>query len=338
MGRKNKAYRITMEEALQRRLESMQAFGESKRRDKEQGLTDDKIYSFSTYRAYQRQAGYFVKYVEEKYPDCKTLKNARKYVNEWLGGLVDEGKSAWTVSLAAKALGKVYSIKPGDKDYFTPPARCREDIQRSRGEAVRDKHFSVTNNAELINFCTGTGLRRREVASVKSEDLLSRKDIEKKIKTLEGKITRSGKEDMLLSVFKDARLFNEEYYVFVKKGKGGKLRVAPIIGPHKDEIVQRFQETPKGQKVWLHVNTNADIHDYRSKYATSLYKSCARDMSVIPYDRVNKGSGKKYQSDVYVCRKDEKGKRLDKKAMYITSKALGHNRINVIADHYLRNM
>lgn len=61
-------------------------------------------------------------------------------------------------------------------------------------------------------------------------------------------------------------------------------------------------------------------------------------MSVIPYDRVNKGSGKKYQSDVYVCRKDEKGKRLDKKAMYITSKALGHNRINVIAEHYLRNM
>ena len=53
---------------------------------------------------------------------------------------------------------------------------------------------------------------------------------------------------------------------------------------------------------------------------------------------MNKGTGRRYQSEVYVCRKDEAGKKLDKAAMLICSKALGHNRINVVADNYIRNL
>ena len=56
------------------------------------------------------------------------------------------------------------------------------------------------------------------------------------------------------------------------------------------------------------------------------------------YDRVNKGTGRKFQSDVYTCRKDESGKKLDKKAMLICSKALGHNRIEVVANNYIRGL
>ena len=62
MGRKNKTYHISINEALQRRLEAMQAFGESKRQDKINDDTQDKIYSFSTYQAYKRQTGYFVEH------------------------------------------------------------------------------------------------------------------------------------------------------------------------------------------------------------------------------------------------------------------------------------
>ena len=43
----------------------------------------------------------------------------------------------------------------------------------------------------------------------------------------------------------------------------------------------------------------------------------------IPYDKVNRGTGKRYQSEVYSCRKDEAGKKLDKAAMLVCSKALG---------------
>ena len=84
------------------------------------------------------------------------------------------------------------------------------------------------------------------------------------------------------------------------------------------------------------VNANADIHAYRGDYATTIYKAHARAIEDIPFDRVNKGTGKRFQSEVYVCRKDEAGKRLDKAAMLICSKALGHNRIEVVANNYIR--
>lgn len=53
---------------------------------------------------------------------------------------------------------------------------------------------------------------------------------------------------------------------------------------------------------------------------------------------MNKGSGRKYQSEVYICRKDEAGRKLDKAAMLVCSKALGHNRISVVADNYIRGL
>lgn len=59
---------------------------------------------------------------------------------------------------------------------------------------------------------------------------------------------------------------------------------------------------------------------------------------IVPYDRVNRGTGRRYQSEVYTCRKDEAGKKLDKAAMLICSKALGHNRISVVADNYIRGL
>ena len=99
-----------------------------------------------------------------------------------------------------------------------------------------------------------------------------------------------------------------------------------------------MKDTPKDAKVWQHVNSNADIHSYRSDYAVTIYKQYARPIEEIPFDRVNKGTGKKFQSEVYVCRKDESGKRLDKKAMLICSKALGHNRIEVVANNYIRGL
>ena len=40
--------------------------------------------------------------------------------------------------------------------------------------------------------------------------------------------------------------------------------------------------------------------------------------------------------EIYYCRGDRKGTWLDKNAMLAASKALGHNRISIIASNYLR--
>lgn len=246
--------------------------------------------------------------------------------------------SAWTIHTEEAALNKLYQIKPDDPERFQAPKRQRSEIKRSRGTAERDKHFSVTNNDELIKFCKGTGLRRRELGALKGKDLMTRTQIEQEISVLETK-QRTPTEEKWFAALLDTRMFPEtEYFIHVRNGKGGRQRISPIIGKHSDQIIERIKNTDKEEKVWEYVSTNADIHGYRAEYATAIYKAYARKIEDIPYDKINKGTGKKYQGDVYTCRADESGKKLDKAAMLICSKALGHNRISVVADNYIRGL
>lgn len=340
MGRRNKAYSKDLHQQAYDRLTAMQSFGESKRDAKENGTDREKIFSFNTYKAYWKHTKYFIQYIKENHPDCTTLKSARKYVNEWLQTRADQGLSAWTVQLEAKAMGKLYGISPDDEKYFKPPKRNRADIKRSRGDKVRDRHFSITNNDELIKFCRGTGLRRGELSELRGGELRTKEQIEQEISKIEAiPEPEKSKEDLRrLQVLKDTRLFDSEYYVYVRNGKGGRERLSPIVGKNIEQIVERIRNTPEGEKVWQHVHKSADIHGYRAEYATAIYKVHARAIEEIPYDRVNRGTGRRYQSQVYTCRKDEAGKKLDKAAMLICSKALGHNRISVVADNYIRGL
>ena len=124
----------------------------------------------------------------------------------------------------------------------------------------------------------------------------------------------------------------------MRNGKGGRARLSPITGKNTAQIVERIKNTPPEEKVWKHVHKSADIHGYRAEYATAIYRPHAREIKDIPYDRVNRGTGRRYQSEVYVCRKDEAGKKLDKAAMLVCSKAVGHNRISVVANNYIRGL
>ncbi len=338
MGRKNKSYSKDLHQQAYDRLTAMQAFGESKKEAMENGTAQDKIFSFNTYQTYWKHIKYFLKYIKEFHPECTTLKRAKKYVNEWLQTRVDQGLSAWTIQTEAKALGKLYGIQPDDPDYFQPPKRNRAEIKRSRGVRVRDLHFSKTNNDELIKFCQGTGLRRSELEALRGHDLMTRAQIEQEIARIEAlpEGAEKNQEEKHLGVLRDTRMFDCEYFIHVRNGKGGRERISPIVGKNVGQILERMQNTAGEEKVWQHVNANADIHAYRGDYATAIYKAHARLIEDIPFDRVNRGTGKHFQSEVYVCRKDEAGKRLDKAAMRICSKALGHNRIEVVANNYIR--
>ena len=206
---------------------------------------------------------YFIKYIKEKHPECTTLKSAKKYANEWLQTRVDQGLSAWTVQLEAKALGKLYGISPDDENYFKPPKRKREEIKRSRGDRVRDKHFSKTNNDELIKFCRGTGLRRKELQELRGKDLVPRAQIEAEISELQ-KIPEEQRAPSVtkrLEMLQDARLFPEEWFIHVRKGKGGRERLSPIIGKNAGPIIERITDTPpeeKGHKIIVGIQIAVD--------------------------------------------------------------------------------
>ena len=44
-------------------------------------------------------------------------RQAKRYVNEWLQVRVDQDLSGWTIQAEAKALGKLYGIKPDDEEH-----------------------------------------------------------------------------------------------------------------------------------------------------------------------------------------------------------------------------
>lgn len=340
MGRKNKAYFKDLHQQAYDRFQGMLSIGESKKEAVAAGTEQDKIFAFNTYKTYWKHTKYFIAYIKANHPECTTLKSARKYVGEWLQARVDQGLSAWTVQAEAKAMGKLYGITPEDKDYFKPPKRNREEIKRSRGDKVRDRHFSKLNNDELIKFCRGTGLRRSELKELRGKDLATRTQIEAEISRIEAipEEKRTPGDTSRLGMLQDTRMFQEEYFTHVRSGKGGRERYSPIVGKNAEQIIERIKDTPPAEKVWQHIHQCADIHGYRAEYATAIYKAHARAIKDIPYDRVNKGTGKRYQSQVYTCRKDEAGKKLDKAAMLVCSKALGHNRIEVVANNYIRGL
>lgn len=343
MGKKKKdKYYRDLKQQVYDRLTSMQAFGAKKSVDRMTGTTGDKIYSFSTYQTYYKHAKYFADYVMKEHPEVKNLKDARKYIGEWLRMREDEGLSAWTIQTEAKALGKLYGITPEDKDYYTPPQRHRSDIKRSRRPTARDSHFSEEKNKDFVEFCRGTGLRHREIGMLHGNAYVRRNQLQKRLEeTLELEKARelTPKEAHVKNMIRDALTFADvNDFVYVRNGKGGRTRIAPIVGEHASEIIAKFKSVAPTDKVWPTVPVAADVHGYRGDYATAVYKRYARDIDKIPADSTYAGINQPRQSEVYVCRKDRAGVKYDRKAMLLCSKALGHNRISVVADNYLYNL
>ena len=344
MGReKRKKYHKNMNQQLYMKLQGMLAIGESKRAAQKDGTAKDKIFSAATYKTYKKHLRYFTAWLKENHPEVTTLKKAKRYANEWLQFRAEECKtqqgkplSAWTIQTEAAAINKLYGINKDDPNRFQPPERHRADITRSRGEAARDSHFSEKNNWQLVCFCRGTGARVTALKRLVGRDLWTREQMSAAARNLRqtahetaGGLSKDQQRE--LRALNDALDFYAKYpeydmYVCYRKDKGGRTRFSPVIGPNKAEIVQRFRDTPLYEKVWQAVPAAMDCHSYRSDYAVAIYKEHAR-----PLDQCGRG-------EIYYCRGDERGVRYDKTAMQAASKALGHNRLDVIARHYLRGI
>lgn len=143
------------------------------------------------------------------------------------------------------------------------------------------------------------------------------------------------------------------------KGKGGKVRTIDVL-PGKEESVLKFAGNPAGKPIFASVPSHMDVHGCRKKYANAMYHSCQeklrkteeKDFQNFPpiwalrpvrnpdgsYLKKPDGSRiKTWQlvSSYYRCKKDKRGVVYDKKVMLYVSRQLGHNRISVIAGHYL---
>ena len=135
------------------------------------------------------------------------------------------------------------------------------------------------------------------------------------------------RKEMLQIEAEDLFFNNGRAYLNVPKGtKNGQPRIAEIHGVSEAEtkMIIKFIQSKKG-RLFPKLSPHYDNHYYRGIYAKRVYSFYARKEKDIP------------KKERYVMRKDRAGEVLDKLAMEITSKMLGHNRINVIAQSYLYN-
>lgn len=133
------------------------------------------------------------------------------------------------------------------------------------------------------------------------------------------------RKEMTMIRAEDLFFENGQAYLNVDKGtKGGKSRFAKIVGKTEaetKEIVKWIQS--KEGRLFYKLSSNYDNHYYRATYANRLYNQLKRDIADIPTE------------DKYIMRKERAGEVYDKQAMLQVSRALGHNRISVIAQSYL---
>lgn len=316
MGRwDKKKKKYTLRKDIQKRLDSYLKNGKNSSRDKDKNnkedLTQNKIYSYVTYKNYKRSCYKFADYLYTHNKEVRQLKDLKiKHVNSYLQYLVVKGYSAPTINSSKAAIAKLMQIS--SKEFIETPRVKRKDITRSRGEAMRDKHISKETENYYAKFTTAIGCRRSEMEELKGTDLV--------IKPLTVNVKDKSRNIQV-------KTLSKKYpQVLIRNGKGGKERFVPIFAKDKEELKEIINTFKKAgnDKVFGKLPSHYDNHFYRGQYAKRAYKKFARPVREI-----------KSKKEVYFCRGDKAGEAFDRKAMLIASQFLGHNRVDVIARHYL---
>ncbi len=218
--------------------------GRSRHADKDAGEDRGRIYSERTYRTYMQQAKQFRKWIRENHGECSKLKDCKAFINEYLTHLIEEGKSAYTITTAKSALCKLFQCD--FSEFIETPGRYRRNITRSRIDAIQDAHISEKTEKYWAQITSATGLRRAELSRITGTDLFS---------------------------------IGEKYYLRVTKGtKGGRSRTSEVLDLKILPLFQYAGDRP----VFPNVPKSYDNHHYRGIYAKRLYNQYARPIEDIP--------------------------------------------------------
>ena len=261
------------------------------------------IHSTQTAETYRQTVGEFCTWLKAEKPEVWRSKDLNKIdkniAYEYLKSRQEQGCSAWSVSRDMSALNKVLDLGLNKKEGGLTE-RSLKNISRSRGEKAHDQKYNPANYKDQIEFAKAFGVRRESICGGQfqvKEDSLFKKD---------GKV-----------------------YVSVIE-KGGRYREAPCLAKCQKSIESKYNITEretytkeqfiesyyrnKGNYLFNTYTNKIDNHAFRSEYATNLYKELAEQKETV----INDYRG--YDSAV----------------LKEVSEALGHSRINVVVDHYLR--
>lgn len=280
-------------------LNAKTAFGQSKYQAKAAGTANDYIYSFSTLKAYMKHCNYFASWCRSNPEITKELGHKARTLEE-----CQPYAGKWISARISQGLSP-YTLKLEAAALTKLYGRSAEDLQlpptpdRKRQDITRSRNNTVRDKHFSVSKNAPL------IAFCKNTGLRRRELAELR--------------------YKDIMYEYGQMDIFVRNGKGGKQRIVPVLDP--DEVLRLRPDLLSGDpeaRVWDKIHSGADIHGYRADYATTLYKRLERPLDTLT------------RNQKYYCRGDRKGTVYDRAAMLQVSRALGHNRIDVIAGHYLQ--
>ena len=105
---------------------------------------------------------------------------------------------------------------------------------------------------------------------------------------------------------------------YVQNGKGGKSREVPVLAGHEQKVLDLLAGREPEEKLLAKV-PDCDVHAMRREYAQALYRQYAPGWSALP------PKTQRLRPTDY-----------NRAAVLKVSEALGHNRLDVVLNNYLR--
>lgn len=186
--------------------------------------------------------------------------------------------------------------------HFLPesPVRHFGDFHQNRGPTKSSAHFSEAKNPDVVECAKCTGLRRVEMEHLRGKQLQY-----------------------------DEKNGNPYFDVI---GKGGKRRRAYIRGKPDEvqRVIERSRRNGPDGLVFGRINKNAQIHRYRSYFATKVYLERRRPLDQIP-------PKEKYYQHLRKADGTEIVRIWDRKALDYVARLIGHgeNRPDVAVNDYM---
>jgi len=266
--------------------DSLKHFGESKHqakmREKERcKQTGEKwnparvegLYDTNTCDQYKKLALKFLTTCRDEYGIKNLSEVTRDHASEYLKNHINAGYANDTIRKEFSALAKLLDCHTYDFSVPMPPKPKRLEITRSRLPRLHDKEYRPDKYKDVIEFSLATGLRRKELAALKPEDIYRKED---------------------------GRL-----YCHVERGKGGRQREVRVLRDKENLVLEckAKAETANRERVFEKIISRIDIHSLRREYAQERYKEVERDKlergKEIKRDYICRdGSGRRFDKEI----------------------------------------
>lgn len=269
------------------------------------------IHSYKTFDAYKQTMIEFTTYLKVTRPEVKRIEHITKEIAiEYIKHREQEGFSAYTYYKDMSAINKVLGLGI-NRENCKVKGRSIAQITRSREVVNQDSTYNPDNYRAQILIARATGIRRQSMLVIKPEDF-----------RLEGK-------NLLLHV----------------KEKGGRERDIHVLNDYKEQVLEIVNKSKKGKPIFDVYPKAIDNHAFRSEYATNRYNDLKKELESYGNDKrqilmeygfaVTKKE--KLSSRQFSYKNIEKLQNgYHKELLAILSQNLGHNRLRVCVDHYLR--